>query len=84
MKAVDFKEANKTLTRPASMSDKDCGSLYVYNKAGQSISCWRMTWKERIAAVLFGKVWLWVRGGETQPPVALTCERTAFEEDDNV
>lgn len=38
------------------------------------ISCWGMTWRERIAAFLTGRVWLQVMGS-TQPPVFLTGEK---------
>jgi hypothetical protein len=39
-----------------------------------------MTWRERISALLFGKVWLYVHSGLTQPPVALQSMRDIFPE----
>lgn len=78
MIAIKFKEANKNLLKPESMTDEECGSLWVYSDGRQCISCWRLTWKERIKALIFGKVWLSVLSGYTQPPVWLACDDTVF------
>lgn len=75
---TDFKEATKVLTKPASMTDEECGSLSVYSDGLRCVSCWKMSFKERISALVFGKVWLIVISGQTQPPVSLSCERTVF------
>ncbi|HXI15062.1 MAG TPA: hypothetical protein VNM48_01735, partial [Chloroflexota bacterium] len=37
-------------------------------------SCWRLTWRERLAALVGGRVWLQVLG-QAQPPVAIGTER---------
>lgn len=81
-----FPEATVELKRPPDMTEKECGSLYVFQgaKLGQSepytISCWKMTWRERIAAFFYGHVWVWVHaGGETQPPIAVMAQETPFE-----
>lgn len=78
MIAIKFKEANKNLLKPESMTDEECGSLWVYSDGRECISCWRLTWKERIKALLFGNVWLSVLSGCTQPPVWLACDDTVF------
>jgi len=83
MKPLDFKEANKILYRPKSMTGDECSSLKVYSDSEQCVSCWGLSWKEKLLALLFGKVWLYVISGKTQPPVALTCERTVFNETTN-
>ena len=82
MLAIKFKEANKNLLKPESMTDEECGSLWVYTDGRECISCWRLTWKERIKALLFGKVWLSVLSGHTQPPVWLACDNTVFVKED--
>jgi len=82
MLAIKFKEANKNLLKPESMTDEECGSLWVYSDGRECISCWRLTWKERIKALLFGKVWLSVLSGHTQPPVWLACDNTVFVKED--
>lgn len=78
MKPVKFKEANKNLSKPNSMSDAECGSLWVFNDETQCISCWKMSFKQRIKALFFGRVWLSVMSGHTQPPVWLDCAKTVF------
>ena len=41
------------------------------------------TWEERIKALLFGRVWLSVLSGRTQPPVWLSCCKTIFLKEGN-
>lgn len=79
MTPTNFKEANKDLLKPQGMTDNECGSLPVMTDGKQCLSCWQMTWKERFAALFFGKVWLCVLSGQTQPPVWLRCEESVFE-----
>jgi len=68
MKPISFKEQNFNWTRPSNMTDEECGSLPTFRDGTQSISCWKMTWKERFWALLFGKAWLYVTG-QFHPPV---------------
>lgn len=78
MKPIKFKEANKNLLKPQSMNDEECSDLWVYTDGEQCISCWKMNWKQRIMALLFGRVWLSVLSGQTQPPVWVDCDKTVF------
>ena len=84
MNPTTFPESTKTLAKPRSMTDEECGPLPVYVTdeddfaIGVVISCWRMSWRERLSALLSGRVWLSVWSGVTQPPVALTVKRTIF------
>jgi len=59
----------------------ECGELPVYRGGTQLVSSWRVSWHERLSILFFGRVWLQVWGGRTQPPVALSGERTIFPED---
>jgi hypothetical protein len=74
-----FPEKNKTLGAPASMQDS-CDPLDVWTDGKVCISRWRMTWRERIAALVFGRVWVRVYSGASQPPIALQSMRTVFQE----
>lgn len=74
-----FPEANKNLLKPSSMTDEECKSLWVYNDGSQCISRWRLTWRERLKVLFFGRAWLSVHAGHTQPPVWLSVEKTVFE-----
>ena len=71
MKPINFKESNKNLLKPESMKDGECGSLPVYNDGVYCISCWKLSFRERIKLLFSGKIWLWVWFGDTQPPVCL-------------
>lgn len=82
MNPINFKEATVVLRKPENMTDEECGSLPVYTDGIHCVSCWKMSLKERIAALLFGKVWLIIMSGHTQPPVLLSCEKTVFVEGD--
>lgn len=79
VKPIKFEEANKNLLKPLSMTDEECSSLWVYSDGEQCVSCWKLGWKERIAALLFGKVWLSVLSGSTQPPVWVDSCKTVFK-----
>ncbi len=84
MNPMSFPESNRTLTKPAGVTDEECGSLEVFAEGAHCLSCWRMSWRERMSALLFGKTWLWVwSGGKTQPPVGLEVRRSlAWNEGD--
>lgn len=69
MKPIEFPEQTKVLAKPDSMSDEECSSLPVFNDGSQCISCWRASWRERLAFLFHGRMWLSVLSGATQPPV---------------
>jgi hypothetical protein len=81
MKPEQFPQANKTLTKPENMTDEQCCSLPVYCDNKTCISCWKMTFRERLSALFFGRVWLYVLSGKTQPPVGLDVKRDIWRED---
>ena len=81
MKPIKFKEANKNLLKPQGMTDEECSGLCVYTDGEQCISCWKMNWKQRIMSFLFGRVWLSVLSGQTQPPVWVDCDNTVFKQE---
>ena len=81
MKPVSFKEQTKVLQRPASMTDEECGSLPVFSDGEQfCVSRWKLSLLDKIRIIFFGKIWLGIISGETQPPVWLDCRRSIFEE----
>jgi hypothetical protein len=83
MKPINFSQSNKNLLKPEGMTDEECGSLPIYTDGGQCISLWQMTWKERLSALLFGKVWVYVLSGHTQPPIGFNVTREVFGKPDN-
>jgi hypothetical protein len=75
MKPIDFPQSDKLLTKPPSMTDEECSPLPVHCSSTHNamISCWRPTWRERLA-IFFGKpVWLWVIG-HGHPPVSVEVQ----------
>lgn len=80
MKPIKFAEANKNLLKPQNMTDEECSSLWVFTDGEQCISCWKMSFKQRLSALIHGKVWLSVLSGQTQPPVWVDCAKTVFEQ----
>jgi hypothetical protein len=81
VKPIQFPFANKILEKPQGWTDEECNPLPVYNDGQQSISCWELSWKERLTVLVFGRVWLRVVMGHTQPPVLLEAIRTPWLED---
>jgi hypothetical protein len=77
MEPIAFGGANATLSAPADMPD--CGALPIEHHVDGMLSCWRMTWRERLAALVFGRVWLNI-AGRGHPPVWLRCERDVHRE----
>jgi hypothetical protein len=80
MEPQKFEQANKDLLKPEGWTDEQCGTLPVYSDGKECISLWKMTWRERFSALFFGKVWLFVVSGHTQPPVALMATKQIFSE----
>lgn len=79
MKPINFKESTVELKRPESMSDEECGSLYIHQEpSGVCISCWTAPFWKRVLFLFHGKIWLGVYSGKTQPPVWLDCTKTVF------
>lgn len=74
MYPIEFKESNRTLTKPEGMTDEECKELPVHNDGKESISCWKGTLLDRVRFLVTGKMWLIVLSGRTQPPVALRTD----------
>lgn len=78
MEPQAFPEANRTLVKPPSMTDEECGSLPVWTDGTTCVSCWKLTLRERLSALIHGRVWLGVLTGGTQPPVWLLAQKTVM------
>lgn len=79
MKPASFKESTALLKCPDGM--EDCDPLPVYADATRCISRWKLSCKERFQALWHGHIWLYVWSGTTQPPVALSVDKTVFLKD---
>lgn len=76
---VPFKYQNKVLTAPAGNTDV-VDDLAVWTDGKECVSCWKLSLKERLMALLFGRVWVAVLFGNTQPPIYIEASRDFFEE----
>ena len=93
MKPTNFRYANRQLGAPNGFLERCDGRsplelhvkgidpLPVWTDGEQCVSCWRMSLRERFAALLFGRVWLAVLSGSTQPPVYVEAKRTYLKQD---
>lgn len=77
---LKFKEANMELKKPTNMTDEECASLWVHKtKDGHFISSWTTSFWDRLRFLVHGKIWLGVVGGESQPPVWISCQKNMFK-----
>lgn len=82
MKPTDFTQRNGTLGGGpgAKYGTVDpVVDLPVHRDGVQVISCWRLSWWDRLRCLVTGRVWLLVLAPVTHAPVCLTVE-TPFEE----
>lgn len=70
MRPVYFNESNVTVSYGET-------AIPALKDGKQVVSCWKMTWKDRISALLYGKVWVGIRGN-SQYPIWLDSTRTVF------
>lgn len=78
MKPIQFVLSNKTLQPSGQEYSGNVVAvepLSVWTDGEQCVSCWKMSPRERLSALLFGRVWLAVLGGSTQHPVYLQASR---------
>ena len=80
MSPIEHRFANVTLNAPTGKEDEVL-PLPVYTDGEQCISCWQMSWRERLSALFFGRVWISVLSGRTQPPIWLLATREALKEE---
>jgi len=57
------------------MTDDECGSLAIFTDGNISISCWKLSFKDRIKILLSGMIWLWIFCGNSHPPVSITINK---------
>lgn len=73
MRPIKFEESNKTLTARDPIE-----ALPVYDSGEVIMSCWKMNFKERIKALIHGRIWLQILADQTHEPVSLLCDKSGF------
>ena len=82
MKALHFKEATHVLDKPQGL--KEYGKLPVHFQKPQCVSKWKVTWRERISILIFGRVYVGVfSDSPMQPPFWIKGVRTVFKNKHN-
>jgi hypothetical protein len=71
---TEFPEVNITLTGAPGSGVLD---LPTYRDEDGVVSCWRMSWRERIAALWYGRVWFHA-SAQTHPPIYLQASKGFF------
>jgi len=80
MKYINFPEVNTQLTGgPVEVYGVEVDNLPVFKNGTDIVSCWRPTLRERLSILLFGRVWLNIRGGQVHAPVSVWGARKGFE-----
>ena len=68
MKPIEFKQMNITFQKPHGFTDVQCGPLPALRHDNGIISCWKMSWRERIKVLFTGVIWFDVIS-YNQPPI---------------
>ena len=78
MKPISFDCSSKVLQpsgRKYSENITEVSALPVWTDGEQCVSCWAMSLRERLSALFFGRVWLALLSGETQPPACVLVSK---------
>lgn len=81
MRPVEFTEQTTVLHANPNQTEIDgqaVGKLPIFTDGNQVISCWGLSWRERLSALWHGRIWLGVHSGQTQPPVWMSADKTIF------
>jgi len=81
MEPINFKHSNITLNPPnPNNAGIEIDAIRAWTDGKQCVSCWRLTWRERFAALIFGKAWLGLLSGRTMPPAYIIACKEYLEE----
>ena len=72
---IDFKEANSVqLGYETGENLPDVEDLHSYRDETETISCWKLSWKERLICLFTGRIWcrILTYGNPLQPQVITT------------
>ena len=82
MNPIKFEHSNITLGAPSpNNTGAEIDSINAWTDATSCVSCWRMSWRERFSALIFGRVWLDLLSGKTMPPAYVVACKEYFEEE---
>src|SRR3970040_488295 len=80
---VAFGLANKVLFPSSHSYSERVGGvvpLAVWSDGEQCVSCWRLSLRERLSALVFGRVWVALLSGWTTAPAYIQARREYLKE----
>lgn len=84
MKPIEFPEAIKAI-QPSGKEYSDnvvaVKQLPIWTDGEQCVSKWRLSWRERLAMLFRGTVWVQVLSGSSQPPIAFWTGKKFFTQE---
>lgn len=78
MKPQNFKHSTGTLQPSGARYSENVSEvepLPVWSDGEQCVSLWRPSLRERLSVLLFGRVWLALLSGTTQPPACVVAAK---------
>lgn len=82
-KPINFKYSNKILqpsNRKYSKNISGVDPLPIWTDGEQCVSCWKLSFTERLKAFIFGNIWLSLLSGETQFPAYIEASKSYLKE----
>lgn len=79
MKPIKFKEQNATLLGE---KGSDVGRLPVCKTEKEWISCWKLSFMDKIRALVYGRIWICLYSKKAHPPVSVACIQNVFKKID--
>jgi len=83
MKPINFEYSNKVLQPSGAEYSENVEGvepLPIWSDGEQCVSCWKMSFRERLSALFFGHVWLSLLSGSTQYPAYLQASKDYLRE----
>lgn len=79
MKPIKFNLSNYLFKAPQYLPD--CPDVPVLKdvRNGIVVSCWKMSWKERLSSLFLGKCWM-ITYHSSLPPIQLEIKKTLVKE----
>jgi hypothetical protein len=84
MKPQRFKHSTNTLQPSGAQYSENVSEvepLPVWTDGEQCVSLWRPSFRERLSVLLFGRVWLALLSGRTQPPAYVVAAREYLQQE---
>ena len=76
MRPIEFTDQTAVLSANPNQLEIDgqaVGKLPIFTDGDQCVSCWGLTFWERLQILWFGCVWIGIHSGRTQPPVWMSA-----------